>query len=93
MNRLPSRNGKRKSKLRGRFFDGARGSAAECASCLDALVAKGVCNEDRTDKGKDLLYRIVSILTKLVNRFAPASEIREEVVRYNFEDDDEYEDD
>ena len=88
-------NGKRQSKLRGRFFDDARGSAAECASCLDALVAKGVCTEDRVDKGKDLLYRIVSILTKLVNRFAPAGEVREEVVRYNAVDDDEceYEDD
>ena len=86
-------NGKRQSKLRGRFFDDARGSAAECASCLDALVAKGVCSEDRVDMGKELLYRIVSILTKLVNRFAPATEVREAVVRYNVEDDDEYEDD
>ena len=70
-------NGKRQSKLRGRFFDDARGSAAECASCLDALVAKGVCSEDRVDKGKDLLTRIVSILSKLVMRFAPETEIRE----------------
>ena len=85
-------NGKRQSKLRGRFFDDARGSTAECASCLDALVAKGVCTEERVDKGKALLHRIVSILTKLVMRFAPATELREEVVRYNAEDedDDEY---
>ncbi|MGD8471512.1 MAG: four helix bundle protein [Desulfobacterales bacterium] len=86
-------NGKRQSKLRGRFFDDARGSAAECASCLDALVAKGVCSEDRVDKGKDLLYRIVSILTKLVNLFAPVTAVREEVVRYNVEDEYENEDD
>jgi len=88
-------NGKRQSKLRGRFFDDARGSAAECASCLDALVAKRVCAEDRVDKGKALLHRIVSILTKLVMRFAPPTELREEVVRYNSdnmgEDEDEYE--
>jgi four helix bundle protein len=84
-------NGKRQSKLRGRFFDDARGSAAECASCLDALVAKGVCTVDRVDKGKKFLYRIVSILTKLINRFAPATEVREEIVRYNVEDDDEHE--
>ncbi len=84
-------NGKRQSKLRGRFFDDARGSAAECAACLDALVAKGVCTEDRVNKGKELLHRIVSILTKLVLRFAPSTEVREEVVRYNVEDDDEYE--
>jgi hypothetical protein len=78
--------------LRGRFFDDARGSAAECASCLDALVAKGVCTEDRIEKGKALLHRIVSILTKLVIRFAPATEIREEVISFNAEneDDDEY---
>ena len=82
-------NGKRQSKLRGRFFDDARGSAAECASCLDALVAKGVCSEDRVDEGKDRLYRIVSMLTKLVDRFAPATEVREAVDRYNVEDDDE----
>ena len=84
-------NGKRQSKLRGRFFGDARGSAAECAACLDALVAKGVCTEDRVNKGKELLHRIVSILTKLVLRFAPSTEVREEVVRYNVEDDDEYE--
>jgi four helix bundle protein len=84
-------NGKRQSKLRGRFFDDARGSAAECAACLDALVAKDVCSEDRVDEGKDLLYRIVSMLTKLVDRFAPATEVREAVVPYDVEDDDEYE--
>ena len=85
-------NGKRQSKLRGRFFDDARGSAAECASCLDALVAKGVCTEDRVDKGKKLLQRIVSILTKLVMRFSPSSEVREEVARYPFEDEYEHDD-
>ena len=84
-------NGKRRSKLRGRFFDDARGSAAECASCLDALVAKDVCSEDRVDEGKDLLYRIVSMLTKLVERFAPVTEVRDSVVPYDVEDDDEYE--
>ncbi len=92
-------NGKRQSKLRGRFFDDARGSAAECAACLDALVAKGVCRDDRVDIGKALLYRIISMLTKLINRFAPATAVREEVVRYNSdkatenEYEDEYEDD
>ncbi len=87
-------NGKRQSKLRGRFFDDARGSAAECAACLDALVAKCVCTEDRVDKGKALLHRIVSILTKLVMRFAPTAEAREEGVRYQADNkrEDEYED-
>jgi four helix bundle protein len=85
-------NGKRQSKLRARFFDDARGSAAECASCLDALVAKDVCTDDRIDEGKELLQRIVSILTKLIIRFSPSSEVREEVARYRVEDENEYDD-
>ena len=87
-------NGKRQSKLRGRFFDDARGSAAECAACFDALVAKGVCTVDRIDEGKALLFRIVSMLTELVNRFAPVTAVREGVIPYNSDDaiEDEYED-
>jgi four helix bundle protein len=85
-------NGKRQSKLRARFFDDARGSAAECASCLDALVAKNVSTDERIDGGKDLLQRIVSMLTKLIMRFSPSSEVREEVTRYAFEDEDEDDD-
>jgi four helix bundle protein len=78
-------NGKRQSKLRARFFDDARGSAAECASCLDALVAKKVCTAEQIDEGKELLQRIVSILTKLIMRFSHSSEVREDVARYNVE--------
>ncbi len=43
-------------------------------------------------------YRIVSMLTKLINRFAPITGVREEVVSYNAdqaiedEDEDEHED-
>src|SRR5439155_9579672 len=33
-------NGKRRGQVRAKFFDDARGSATECAGCLDALVAK-----------------------------------------------------
>ena len=80
-------NGKRQSKLRARFFDDARGSAAECASCLDALVAKEVCSEERIDEGKELLQRIVAMLTKLISRFSPRSKISEESAQYGVEDD------
>lgn len=85
-------NGKRQSKLRARFFDDARGSAAECASCLDALVAKNVCTDDRIDDGKELLLRIVSMLTKLIMRFSPSSEVREEAARYNVGGENVYDD-
>ena len=63
-------NGKRQQKQRARFFDDARGSACECAACLDALVAKGECTRDRTQEGKQQLARIVQMLSRLVEKFS-----------------------
>ncbi len=40
-------NGKRQRPARAKFFDDARGSATECAACLDALVAKQACSRNR----------------------------------------------
>ena len=62
-------NGKRQRPVRAKFFDDARGSATECAACLDALVAKRVVSPERIVAGKDLLLKIVSMLSGLVNRF------------------------
>lgn len=39
-------NGKRQRQVRAKFFDDARGSATECAACLDALVAKRIASEE-----------------------------------------------
>ena len=47
-------NGKRQRQVRVRFFDDARGSATECAACLDAAVAKGALNKERIQPGKEL---------------------------------------
>jgi len=52
-------NGKRRKLIRAKFFDDARGSATECAACLDALVAKGVSTKERIREGKEILVRIV----------------------------------
>ena len=62
-------NGKRQPRVRAKFLDDSRGSAMECAACLDALVAKGLSTPEQTKEGKALLHRIVSMLTKLVDRF------------------------
>ena len=78
-------NGKRPRQGRAKFFDDARGSATECAGCLDALVAKGVCMPTRITAGKTLLIRIVSILTKLIDRFDFNMEMHENVVEYRVE--------
>jgi four helix bundle protein len=62
-------NGKRHGFQRAKFFDDARGSALECAACLDASVAKRIAKGDRIHSGKQLLLRIVAMLTRLVERF------------------------
>ena len=61
--------GKRQGKQRAKFFDDARGSAVECAACLDALVARKLATIERVIEGKRLLFRTVGMLTKLVERF------------------------
>ena len=62
-------NGKRATQQRARYFDDARGSAMECAACLDASVAKRATTKQRIAGGKALLIRVVSILCKLVEKF------------------------
>src|SRR5215510_8920636 len=44
-------NGKYTPPDRCRYFEIARGSALECAACLDVLVAKGKCNADQIQPG------------------------------------------
>ena len=62
-------NAKRQGRQRAKFFDDARGSAIECAACLDASVAKRFVSTDRIRPGKEMLRRIVAMLTRLVDRF------------------------
>jgi four helix bundle protein len=71
-------NGKRQRPVRAKFFDDARGSATECAACLDALVVKRAATEARVFEGKKMLVRIVSMLCGLIDRFQ-SSAFREEL--------------
>jgi four helix bundle protein len=77
-------NGRRQRQTRAKFFDDARGSATECAACLDALVAKKIATPERIEQEKTFLLRIVSMLCGLVQRFdgAPRDSLREEAVEY-----------
>jgi four helix bundle protein len=63
-------NGKRQRQLRAKFFDDARGSATECAACLDALVAKKACDRERIRPCKEMLVRIAQMLTKMVQLYS-----------------------
>src|SRR2546428_290886 len=54
-----------------RYFDTARGSALECAACLDVLVAKGKCTVEQIQPGKEILHETVLLLVGLVRSIAP----------------------
>ena len=64
-------NGKYTSKDRCKFFDVARGSALECAACLDVLAAKREVETIRVEEGKRYLVEIVSMLVGLIRANSP----------------------
>jgi four helix bundle protein len=78
-------NGKRQRPVRAKFFDDARGSATECAGCLDALVAKRAVTEERILDGKRILVRIVSILCALVDRFDNPGKLKDEPLKNDYD--------
>ena len=64
-------NGKYTEADRCRYLDTARGSALECAACLDVLVAKGRCTTEEIQRGKELLYEAVCLLLGLIKKISP----------------------
>jgi four helix bundle protein len=63
-------NGKFSAKDRSRFFEMARGSALECAACLDVLVVRKLTKEESVAAQKERLVRIVEMLVGLLRRFS-----------------------
>jgi four helix bundle protein len=59
-------NGKYQERDRCRYFDIARGSALECAACLDVLAAKSILSTAKVEEGKEKLRSIVSMLVGLI---------------------------
>lgn len=53
-----------------RFYRMAKRSATECAAVLDACRRLGLADEASLDSGRELLLRIVSMLTRLIRREA-----------------------
>jgi four helix bundle protein len=64
-----------------KYYDSARGSALECAACLDVLVSKRVITLERAVPAKELLGPIVAMLVGLVNSTAP-TRVQEESPEY-----------
>ena len=69
-------NGKRSTKDRCRFLDIAHGSALECAACLDVLVARRALQSETTTHGKELLLRIVEMLSRMIDRLSEVPDTR-----------------
>src|SRR5947207_11767099 len=85
-------NGKFSARDRARFFEMGRGSALECAACLDGLVVRKLVKEEPLAAQKERLVRIVEMLVGLLRRFSDrAGVLREEAPRYSSEHEHDYE--
>ena len=76
-------NGKQSLKDKNRFFEIARGSALECASIQDVLRVCDAVDEESNLRGKSDLKRIVSMLTRLIQRTEAVAEDR---IEYEYRD-------
>jgi four helix bundle protein len=72
-NNIAEGNGKWSKKERKKFFEVARASTLECASCLDILVAKRRISADRIIEGKEELRSIVNVLTRMIKNLSEGS--------------------
>jgi len=85
-------NGKFSNKDRSRFFDIARGSALECAACLDVLLARKLATDEQVVSSKERLARIVQMLIGLLRKFSERADVlREGEVKYFSEHEYDYE--
>jgi four helix bundle protein len=75
-------NGKQSLKDKNRFFGIARGSALECAAIHDILNTLAVLDEESNGLGKAQLSRIVSMLTRLIQR---TKRVTTDPIEYEYE--------
>ena len=76
-------NGKQNPQDKNRFFEIARGSALECAAIHDILISFAAIDSELNRVGKTNLKRIVSMLTRLIQR---SDSISEESIEYEYRD-------
>src|ERR1700736_6057987 len=76
-------NGKFSDSDRARFLEIARGSALQCAACLDVLIARKLTTADSMAARKEQLVNIVKMLMGMLKRFSGhAAFLREEEGAY-----------
>src|SRR5207237_7953113 len=71
-------NGKFSDADRSRFLEIARGSALECAACLDVLAVRRLVDTERVVPAKEQLVRIVNMLMGMLKRFLGRAEFLRE---------------
>lgn len=71
-------NGKFSTVDRARFLEIARGSALECAACLDVLVVRKLVSPEQITPTKEQLVRIVNMLMGMLKRFSARAEFLRE---------------
>ena len=85
-------NGKFSTTDRARFLEIARGSALECAACLDVLAARKFVSAKQIIPAKEQLVRIVNMLMGMLKRFSQRAEfLREDEGLYAIEQEHEHE--
>jgi four helix bundle protein len=85
-------NAKFSEKDRARFFEIARGSAVECAACLDVMVVRKFVTAAEIISAKAKLARIVQMLVGLLRRFSDhAGRLREDAPDGEYQNDYEHE--
>src|SRR2546430_8184318 len=85
-------NGKFSAKDRARFLEIARGSALECAACLDVLLVRKLASEEQVVLAKEQLVRIVQMLIGLLRKFSERADVlREEEPTYSVDHDYDHE--
>jgi four helix bundle protein len=71
-------NGKLSTSDRARFLEIARGSALECAACLDILAIRKLVTAERIIPAKEQLVGIVKMLMGMLKRFSSRAEFLRE---------------
>jgi len=85
-------NGKIPDSERARSPEIARGSALECAACLDVMQVRGFAAAAEIEGAKEQLSRIVAMLMGMLRRFSSRPEfVREEENGYGLEREQERE--
>ena len=85
-------NGRFSVKDRARFLEMARGSALECAACLDVLLVRKLTGEEKVVAAKEKLARIVQMLIGLLRKFSDRADVlREDEPEYFSERDYDHE--